>query len=506
MVFESLEPKNVWDIFETVFCNTPRPSNHEEKIRNTIKGWVAAHESLGINLSEDPAGNLLIKKPATPGNEDWPSILLQGHMDMVCETNRPEGFDFMNESIPVRIDPDGEWISADGTTLGADDGIGTAMALALLIDDDPGFIHGPIEVLITFAEETGLDGAENLDAEALGITSSAMINVDSEEYASITIGAAGGGAMHLTTHFTYASGNQDTTLVFHELAVSGLRGGHSGVDIHLPRACANKLLVRMLAAINDHVPVYLHAWNGGTRSNVIPRDGKVQFAVNAGEEQIMKEIVATEIDALETYYKASDQHGEVLEPGMSIALEQIDAVPSMDAAKSEEIIRLISALPHGPDRLSPSMPDLVETSNSISIVTTNLDAFSIDILLYPRSNVDAELEAFRRRLANIGKLASWDVGMEDPYPAWTPEPGSEFLKAVKTIYEKCIQMPVSVKAVHAGLECSVIAKKVPALSRAVALGPQVENAHSPVERARIKDVEVLYSVLKTILASTSSMT
>jgi dipeptidase D len=501
LVLESLEPQIIWNIFETVFCSTPRPSNHEEKIRARIKQWVTDHEGHGLVLSVDAVGNLLIKKAATPGNEDWPSILLQGHMDMVCETNRAEGFDFMNDPIPVRIDPEGEWVSADGTTLGADDGIGTAIALATLIDDDPGFVHGPIEVLVTFAEETGLDGAENLDPETLGIASQYMINVDSEELASITIGSAGGGSMHLTTTFTYNDDIETASLVYHELVVTGLRGGHSGVDIHLPRASANKLLARILAAINERMPVYLHAWNGGTRTNVIPREGKVQFCVNQADEQLMNEIVATEIGAIETYFKASNQHGETLEPGITLTMTTIDSLSCMDGTKSEEIIRMITALPHGPIKFAPAMPALVETSNNISIVKTDTDAFNIDVLLYPRSNIDAELEAFRRRLACIGKLASWSVQFEDPYPAWTPDPASDFLKFVKQRYENIIGIPVSVTAVHAGLECSVILKKVPALSKVISIGPQVENAHSPAERARIKDVGVLYDVLKSVIAS-----
>ncbi|HME54949.1 MAG TPA: beta-Ala-His dipeptidase [Candidatus Lokiarchaeia archaeon] len=498
-MLESLEPKIVWDIFENIFCNTPHPSNHEEKIRARIKEWVAEHE---LEIAEDSAGNLLIKKGATPGNEDWQSILLQGHMDMVCETSRAEGFDFMNNPIPVRIDPDGEWVSADGTTLGADDGIGTSMALAVLIEDDPGFVHGPIEVLVTFAEETSLDGAENLDPDMLGIGSQYMINIDSEELALITIGSAGGGSMHLNTGFTYDDRDENASLVFHELSVSGLRGGHSGVDIHLPRASANKMLARVLAAINERLPVYLHTWNGGTRTNVIPRDGKVQFAVNQEDELALKEIVSAEIEALESYYKAHDQHDEVLEPGMNITFDQIDPVLCMGATKSEEIIRMVTALPHGPVKFAPAIPSLVETSNNISIVKIDPDACIVDVLLYPRSNLDVELEAFRRRLACIGKLASWNVQLEDPYPAWTPDPGSEFLKFVKKKYEEILGMPVNIAAVHAGLECSVIAKKIPALgTKILSFGSQVENAHSPAERARIKDVVVLFSLLKSVLVS-----
>lgn len=499
LVLESLEPRIVWEIFETIFCSTPRPSNHEEKIRARIKEWVADHSSYDLEINEDLAGNLLIKKAASPGNEDWPSILLQGHMDMVCETSRADGFDFMNDSIPLRIDPDGEWISTDGTTLGADDGIGLSMALALLIDDDPGFIHGPIEILATFAEETSLNGAENLDPGMF--TSHFMINIDSEEFASIIIGSAGGGSMHVNTSFTNDSSHENDTINFYELAVVGLRGGHSGVDVHLPRANANKILARVLTSINEKMPIYIHAWNGGTRTNAVPREGKVQFAVDLTDERIMNEIVAGEIETLETYYKARDQYGEILEPGMSIVLEQIDPLPFIDSAKSAEIIRMIAALPNGPDRFSPAMPSLVETSNNISIVKTDLDSFIFDVLLYPRSNVDAELETFRRRIASIGKLASWNVELEDTYPAWTPDPTSEFLKFVKSIYEECIEMPVHITAVHAGLECSVIAKKVPGLGKNIlSLGPQVENAHTPSERARIKDVGLLYSFLKSILA------
>jgi len=506
VVLEKLEPRIVWSIFEDIFTKSPRPSNREEKVRQKIKDWVLEHKKQGLEVVQDSAGNLLVRKQATKGKGTWPALLFQGHMDMVCETSRPGGFDFQNSAIPVRIDPDGEWVSADSTTLGADDGIGVSLALALLIDDDPAFVHGPIEVLITFAEETGLDGAENLDQGILGIKSKHMINVDSEEFATVTIGSAGGGAMHVNTAFTYEQESRKSGLSYHELFVSGLRGGHSGVDIHLPRANAIKLTARVLSSVVEKIPIFLHAWDGGTRTNAIPRDAKVQFAVNAKDARILADAVRMETANLEQYYKGRAASGEIMEPELKITLNTVESVACMSSQKSEEIVRLATALPHGPDKFSPVLPSLVETSNNVAVIKTDPATRKFDILLYPRSNVDAELEAFRRRLASIGRLAGWTIELDDAYPAWPPDPSSSLLKFVKQKYEATINKPVNIMAVHAGLECSVIGKKIPALSKnIVSLGPLVENAHSPAERIRIKDVHILYQALKSMLSSASEL-
>lgn len=509
MILEKLEPRHAWEIFETVFASTPRPSNHEERIRARIVDWARQHAGKGITHAMDKAGNVIVKKRASPGCEGWPAVLLQGHMDMVCEADRKD-FDFMSQSIPLRIDPDGEWISADGTTLGADNGIGASIALALLIDDDPAFLHGPIEVLLTVAEETGLDGAYQLDPAALGIESKHLINVDSEELGIITIGSAGGGDVKLDTPVQHDPGVTDQRFSCFELTVAGLRGGHSGVDIHLPRGNAIKIVARLLATVLPRVPLYLSEWEGGTRRNAIPRSSTARFAVLSREVEALQGIIAAESASIEKYFKGISSDGTVLEPGITISLERIKMARCTTAGKTAEIVHVLHGLPSGPARYSPAMPTLVETSSNLAIVHASAGSGMGEFIVSARSNVDAELESHRRSIAAIGKLPAWDVALDDAYPAWTPEPGSTFLQFVRDRYASKLGQPVDIRAVHAGLECSVLVKKIPALaarpSNIVSIGPDVENPHSPAERARIAGVQLLYDVLKDILSNANRLT
>jgi dipeptidase D len=256
MVFESLEPKLVWEIFEDVFTKTPRESKKEDKIRAKLKIWIPERAiSLGMEVKviEDETGNLLVKKGPTKGMEETQPLLLQGHMDMVCETDRSDGFDFDNNPIPIRIQDNGEWVDADGTTLGADNGIGTSIGLALMLDPD--VRHGPLELLITVDEETGLVGAFALDIEKMGIESKLLVNIDSESLGVITIGSAGGGDTDLTKKLDIQDVTGDAT--FYDLIVSGLFGGHSGVDIDKHRANANKLVARILSSLVAEMNVHL---------------------------------------------------------------------------------------------------------------------------------------------------------------------------------------------------------------------------------------------------------
>ncbi|MFW9886837.1 MAG: peptidase dimerization domain-containing protein, partial [Candidatus Thorarchaeota archaeon] len=303
MVLESLEPELVWQIFEEVFIQTPRPSKKEGKIRAKIKEYVQANaETAGISvtISEDDTGNIMVKAPATKGMERAPPILLQGHMDMVCETDRPDGFDFDNKPIPVRIQDNGEWVDADGTTLGADNGIGSSIGLALVLDSE--VAHGPIEVLITVDEETGLVGAFGLDLEKLGIKGKLMINIDSEDLGVITIGSAGGGDSTLTKELSLKDVTGEAR--FFDLTVSGLFGGHSGVDIHEPRANANKLIARMLTLIVEKMNVHLCSWNGGSKHNAITRESFAKFAVETGRAAETEKLLEEARGAILAYYKS----------------------------------------------------------------------------------------------------------------------------------------------------------------------------------------------------------
>jgi dipeptidase D len=488
MVLENLEPKLVWEIFEEVFTKTPRESKKEEKIREKLKSWIPERaNSLGleITVTEDDTGNLLVKKGPTKGMESTQPLLLQGHMDMVCETDRADGFDFDNDPIPIRIQDNGEWVDADGTTLGADNGIGMSIGLALMLD--PNIKHGPLELLITVDEETGLVGAFALDVEKMGIESKLLINIDSEDLGVITIGSAGGGDTYLKKKLQLKDVTGEAT--FFELIVSGLFGGHSGVDIHKHRASANKLMARLLSPLVDEMKVHLCRWNGGSKHNAITREASVKFAVEATKTSQSEQLLSKMRDDILAYYKD-------LEPDIQIMLEKSSPEPAISLDESRKIIQTINIIPHGPLRFSPNVDGLVETSNNVAVVKTEGSIFSI--LLSTRSSVDSELESFRQSVSDLAQISGWSVEKKAAYPGWNPEPKSLFLAFVRSHFESATGRDVTVKAIHAGLECGIIGAKIPGIQM-VSIGPTMKNAHSPDEKLSIIDVEVLYSLLKEIV-------
>ncbi len=500
MVLENLEPKSVWEIFEYVFSVTPRESKKEEKIRAKLMSWIPERaKSLGIDLTltEDEAGNILVKKPASPGMESVPSLLLQGHMDMVCETDRAEGFDFDNNPIPVRIQDNGEWVDADGTTLGADNAMGTSIAIALLLDTE--LTHGPLELLITVDEETGLNGAFALDTKKMGIESKLLINVDSGDLGTITIGSAGGAD---TIFKRQLSLNQPTgDLTFFELNVSGLFGGHSGVDIHKHRANANKLIARMLFSLTLQTDVFLSSWNGGSKHNAITRESTVRFAVPT-EKQKSTNVLLGEISKdILRYFKSEVKGAETLEPDIEIKWEPAEGAPICSAEVSGTIISSINLLHQGPISFSPSIKGLVETSNNVAIIETKDSDMKVQ--MSTRSSVDSELEEFRKKLASLGNLTGWEVIQKTPYSGWTPEPKSPFTSFFSSHYEKFVDK-VKIEAIHAGLECGIIGSKIPGIQM-VAIGPTEKDLHTPDEKVLISDIIVVYELLVSVIKDISNL-
>jgi dipeptidase D len=501
MVLENLEPKIVWQIFEEVFTQTPRASKKEDKIRTKIKEYVKAKSDeagLEVTISEDVTGNILVKTPATQGMEKTPPILLQGHMDMVCETDRPDGFDFDNDPIPVKIQDNKEWIDADGTTLGADNGIGSSIGLALVLD--PEVAHGPLEVLITVDEETGLVGAFALDLEKFGIESKLMINIDSEDLGVITIGSAGGG----DTTLTKSLGLKDVTgeATFYDLSVTGLFGGHSGVDIHEPRANANKLIARMMSVIVNKMNVHLSSWNGGSKHNAITRESTTRFAVETGRAAEAENLLEESSAAILAYYKSAAPSATPLEPDIKVEWKQSEPVPAFSLEESKKIIQSMNVIPHGPIRFSPSVEGLVETSNNLAIIKT--ENSEISVLMSTRSSVDSELESFRNAISDLATLSGWDVALKAAYPGWNPEPKSPFLAYVRSHLENVTDDEVKAEAIHAGLECGIIGSKIPGIQM-VSIGPRMENPHTPDEKLRIADVGILYNVMKSILKNLANL-
>ena len=489
MVLENLEPKAVWEIFEHVFSVTPRESKKEEKIRAKLKSWIPERaKSLGIELSliEDKIGNILVTRPASPGKESVPPLLFQGHMDMVCETDRPDGFDFENSPIPVRIQDNGEWVDADGTTLGADDGVGVSIALAVLLD--PTIKVGKLELLITVDEETGLTGAFALDPDTVAIESRLLVNVDSGEIGIITVGSAGGGDTTLKreTHYQDIVGSA----TFIELSVSGLFGGHSGVDIHKHRGNANKLVARLLAPVIDEMNVHLSRWNGGSKHNAITREAVAIFAVEPGTAARAEEILEAVKRDILSYVKE-------LEPDLEIKWKigvPVEQVFSLEDSK--QIIQSISLLHQGPVNFSPSIKDLVETSNNVAVVETTES--EMRVITSTRSSVDAELIDFRRKIATIGHLTGWEVILNPAYPGWKPDPKSPFTVFIRSQYERFVDKEIKVSAIHAGLECGIIGAKFPGMQM-VAIGPDNKNPHTPDEKIGISSVGTIYDLLLSIV-------
>ncbi|MHA1933977.1 MAG: beta-Ala-His dipeptidase [Candidatus Thorarchaeota archaeon] len=501
MVFENLEPNLVWSIFEKVFTQTPRESKKEDKIRLAIRNWVnekSEAQSLDVTIDEDEAGNLLIKKPATKGMESCQPLMLQGHMDMVCETDRKDGFDFDNDPIPIRIQDNGEWVDADGTTLGGDNGIGVSLALGLLFDR--AVSHGPLEVLVTVDEETGLVGAFALEPEELGIKSRLMINIDSEDIGVITIGSAGGGDMILEKEIPLLDPKSE--LDFLELQITGLFGGHSGVDIHLPRASANKLAARFLSAIDAEMDIFLCSWNGGSKHNAITRESTIKFAVPSDKrergyailEQVRKDVL--------NYYRSEVKNADILEPNLSIEWSSVSPDKHFSTDESSTIISTGYIIPHGPIRFSPQVEGLVETSNNFAIAKT--EGGKIVFQISARGNIDSELEAFRMSIANLASLGGWSVIMKPSYPGWAPDPKSPFLSFVKKHYEQSFGSEIIVEAIHAGLECGIVGAKIPGIQM-VSIGPSLKNPHTPDEKLKIADVGTLYELLKSLVKELPSL-
>ena len=496
MVLENLEPKLVWEIFEEVVSKTPHESKKEGKIREKIKEWVknrAEKEEVSLSINEDAIGNIFIKLPASNGMESCQPVILQAHMDMVCETDRPEGFDFDNEPIPIRIQDNGEWVDADGTTLGADNGIGVAIALATLFDKSEDFKHGPLEILLTVDEETGLTGAFQLDEKKLEIQSKLLINLDSESIGKITIGSAGGGDILFEKNLEKFEDYSKTHENFIELTVSGLRGGHSGGDIHLPRANANKVIARMLSAVLQKMDIYLVQWNGGTKHNAITRKSSVQFGIPSGQIGEAELILSSEKESLFNYYQGLP---ESFEPNMSIEWKVTEPKPYFSEKESNLIISTANIVPSSVIRKSPVVEDLTETSNNLSIIKT--EESKISIILSTRSAIGDELEATRLAIGQIGKLAEWKIIMHPSYPAWKPEPEKPFLKFIKAQIEEFFNRPAELEAVHGGLETGVIGDKIPGIQM-VAIGPTIRNPHSPEEKLLIADVGTIYRLLKIML-------
>lgn len=479
---DSLEPKLLWSHFDGI-RRIPRPSKHEEQVAAHIQTWA---KGKGYEVLKDAAGSMAIKVPATPGHESAPTVIIQGHLDMVCEKNSDVDFDFMKDPIDVRVD--GDWVKANGTTLGADNGIGVATALA--VAEDPDVVHGPLEILCTIDEETGLTGAKALDASI--VSGRVMLNLDTEEDGAVYFGCAGGG--DTVTSLTAARRRASLGSVPVRMAVKGLKGGHSGLNIIENRGNAVKMMTRiLLAAVERGLELDLVSLDGGSKHNAIPREA---FAVCRVPKNALDELRAV-VDACKADLDA--EFGSV-EPNLAIVVEEADDSEEMREVLNQHardrLLHLLRSLPHGVLSMSREVEGLVETSNNLAIVKTA--PHEVVITTSTRSSVMPALDAAREQIRSAAELAGGHVEEEESYPGWKPNPDSAVVNKTLDVYEELFGKRPPLKAIHAGLECGLLIDKLPGLD-AVSIGPEIRNAHSPDEMVQISSVQRFYEHVKALL-------
>ncbi len=481
MTFVSeLSPQSLWQHFDQLLT-IPRGSKEETAARAYVLDIAAGLDLVAI---ETNGGNVLVRKPATSGCESAPSVVLQAHLDMVQEKNSGTPHDFALDPIrPVR---DGSWLVAEGTTLGADNGIGVAAMLALMADGE--MVHGPLEFLFTVDEETGLTGAKELPTDVL--ESRLLINLDSEEDGVITIGCAGGGDTRI--HVPLQSGDVAGGAGL-EVIVRGLKGGHSGVDIHLQRGNAIRILSRALLAAFEDAEIRISHMGGGNARNAIPREARARLWLpDASSAESCHAALSREFEAIASEIRVPD-------PGLETVVESVDThALAWTASSTATVLGLLVSLPHGVMRMSDDLPGLVETSTNLAVVSEEDDG-RLFVLINSRSSVATALVALRRRLGAIAMAVGATVEQADGYPAWQPDIDSSLLSIMRDIYTDQIGIAPTVGAMHAGLECGIIGEKYPAMDM-VSFGPLIEFPHSPDERVNIDTVEPFFTVLRATLS------
>ena len=472
---KQLQPALVWKHFAEI-VQIPRPSSHEEKIRQYIIDFAKAK---GLEWKEDAAHNVYVRKPATKGMENRKGVVIQAHLDMVPQKNNDKVFDFENDPIEAYID--GDWVTADGTTLGADNGIGAAAILAVLEDDT--LVHGPVEGLFTATEETGMDGAFGLEEGML--QGDMLLNLDSETEGELYVGCAGG--MDATTTFTYeaeAAPAGDYAAV--KLIAKGMKGGHSGIQIGYQRANANKVLFRLLDSAMKSYEMQLASVDGGGLRNAIPREAEAVVVLPAAKVEAFKAAVA---EYEQTIIKEYDE----IEDSIAIYTEPVampaEVIPAEVAAK---LAKAIIGCPDGVQKMSIAMEGLVQTSTNLARVVSDSKTIKVQCLL--RSSVRSEKEALGQAMAAVFSLAGGETVLSGSYDGWNPNMKSPILAAMTTSYEQLYGKRPAITAIHAGLECGIIGSKYPNLDM-ISFGPTICYPHSPDEKVEIASVAKFYDFL-----------
>ena len=481
MSIQNLEPQVIWKNFYEL-TRIPRPSKHEGKVIEYLYNWGVSH---GFETIKDETGNIIIRVPATPGMEDRKGVILQGHMDMVPQKTSDSTHDFLTDPIEAYVD--GEWVTADRTTLGADNGIGVAMGLAAL--EDPSVQHGPLEVLITYDEETGMTGAENLKPGIL--KGDILLNLDSEEEGELCVGCAGG--LDASASFKYYKYTMPEGYKGLKINIKGLQGGHSGMDISLYRANANKAMARILLPLVELFGAKVVSFNGGSLRNAIPFEAEAEIAVPEENLESVKKLIDSIFGEIKREFHESD-------PSAALFIEDVPAAAKfIQGSVLLRAVKAIIAAPHGVIRMSQSMKGLTETSINLAIVRTEKGRITIHSLM--RSAIDSAKADLAERVRCVYELAGADaIEFKGGYSGWTPKLDTPINKVCMEQYEKISGKPMKIMATHGGLECAIMGAKYPNWEM-VSLGPTIKYPHSPDEKVHIASVARTWEYLKAVLAN-----
>ena len=476
----ALEPKSIWNAFVELNA-VPRASKKEAAVSKFV---AERGRRLNLETKVDELGNVLICKPGTVGYESHPTVVLQSHIDMVWQKNADTDFDFETQGIQMFVD--GDWVRARGTTLGADNGIGVASIFAVLESDT--LRHPPLECIFTIDEETGMTGAKELDASWL--RGRVLLNLDTEQDNELTIGCAGGA--NVTGSAAYTSEQVAADDVSLKIQVRGLTGGHSGVDIHLGRANANKLMNRLLYQPSKKFGARLSKLEGGGLRNAIPRESTAYIYVPKSKASDWMDWLKMEVANIQ-------MENSVTDPNLQIEFQAVDAPTRtvMPLKLQRTLLSVVDGIPSGIHRMSPSIPGLVQTSNNLARVL--VDAGEVSVLCLARSSVDSERDALCEGLTSILDSLDGSVDVSGQYPGWRPEPASQIVKLMSALYQEMFHEPAHVAACHAGLECGIIGDKFLGMEM-ISFGPNIFGAHSPDERVQISSVQKFFRYFCETLA------
>ena len=474
---DSLEPALLWERFSEL-TRIPRPSKEEGPVREYVLAWASDRD---LDASVDGDGNVVVRVPPSPGREAAATVVLQSHLDMVCERDPASPFDPREGRIDVRVDDD--WVLADGTTLGADNGIGVAAALAVV--DDTEIVHGPLELLFTVSEEQGLDGAKALDATL--VSGRMLVNLDGTSDEALTVGCAGSAHSFVRVRLELESHERNDVAL--GVVLSGAHGGHSGGDIAKGRVNAIKALGRVLARSFEQEPFRLAGFAGGVSRNAIPRDARAVVLLEPDAEPAFRAAAEQELAGLRDQYRGFDD-------GLALAIDRIDESASASERATARVLDLVTAIPTGVVAMNPQLPGVVETSTSITVATTD-DGVLVLASMTRSSNAPA-LEDVTATIAAAARLGGATTEVVRSYPPWRPDLDSRLLGTAKATYSRLFGLDPALAVVHGGLECAVLGQKLPGVEM-ISIGPEIVGPHAPGERVRISSTQRFYALLSAML-------